>query len=303
MSLHRKRRFRRWSVRILLLITLLPILTLVVIRYAGWLSMRKSDREIVAYLGPHDVSMLLDTLQIRGRNIVFLKTSRGGKKDKALILVHGSPGSLDAFLDYMTDTSLLDRVDIIAYDRPGFGHSGFGVALPSLSRQADILAGLVQDLGYNKYYLAGHSYGAPVILSAAIRHPEHIAGMCLIAGSISPELEPQNVSWRKWIDLPLVRKLIPVSMRVSNEELMPLRDDLNLLEDDWDQLQIPVSLIHGTRDVLVPFENMQYASDRLIHADTIFNRVFDGESHFILWTRKKEIVEELDKLIDFTPSN
>ena len=84
MSLHRKRRFRRWSVRILLLITLLPILTLVVIRYAGWLSMRKSDREIVAYLGPHDVSMLLDTLQIRGRNIVFLKHRGEGKRTKPL---------------------------------------------------------------------------------------------------------------------------------------------------------------------------------------------------------------------------
>lgn len=300
MSLHRKRRFRRWSVRILLLVTVLPILTLVVIRYAGWLSMRKSDREIVAYLGPHDVSMLLDTIQVRGRNAVFLKTSRGERKDKALVFVHGSPGSLDAFLDYMADTALLSRVDLIAYDRPGFGHSGFGVSVPSLSRQADILADLLEALGYNKYYLAGHSYGAPVLLSAAIRHPEHIAGICLIAGSISPELEPQNVSWRKWIDLPLVRRLIPVSMRVSNEELMPLRDDLVLLEDDWDQLHIPVSLIHGTRDVLVPFENLRYADDKLIHADTVFTRVFEGESHFILWTRKNEIDEELDKLIDYT---
>lgn len=302
MSLHRKRRLRRWSVRILLLIIILPLTILVTVRYAGWLKMRKTDREIVAYLGPHQLSMLLDTIQVRGRNIVYLKTSKGEKKERALVFVHGSPGSLDAYLDYMIDTSLLDRVDLITYDRPGFGNSGFGVTAPSLTQQAETLAALLRDLGYAHYYLAGHSYGAPVVLETAIRHPEHIEGISFIAGSISPELEPENSTWRKWIDLPVVRDLIPVSMRVSNEELMSLRQDLTMIEDDWDRIGIPVSVIHGTKDVLVPFANMQYASDKLVKADTIMTHVFEGESHFILWTHKQQIVNELVRLIDYKPS-
>lgn len=298
MSLHKKHKIRRWSIRILMLIILLPIATLVTVRYAGWLRMRKSDREIKASLGPHQVSPVLDTLSLLSREIVCLKTTKGDKKTGALIMVHGSPGSLDACLEYMADTALLSRVDLITYDRPGFGNSGFGRSESSLSKQGDILSEMINQLGYQHYWLAGHSYGASVILQAAIRHPRRIAGISLIAGSVSPELEPESVSWRKWIDLPLLREILPVSMRVSNEELMSLRQDLVMIEDDWDRLDIPVSIIHGTKDVLVPFENLNYAKNQLTNADTVFIKVFEGESHFILWTHKQQIVGELIKLID-----
>jgi pimeloyl-ACP methyl ester carboxylesterase len=282
-----------------MLMVLLPLATLITVRYAGWLKMRKTDREIKAFLVPLEVSDQLDTLRLRGRNIVFLKTSIGERKNKALIFVHGSPGSLDAFLEYMADTALLARADLFSYDRPGFGNSDFGMAEPLLSGQGEILMELMESLGYSSYWLAGHSYGAPVILQVAIRHPEKIAGMSMISGSICPELESASVSWRKWIDLPLVRELLPVSMRVSNEELMSLRQDLILLEDDWDRIDFPVSLIHGKKDVLVPFDNLNYAEEQLTRADTVFTKVFEGESHFILWTHKNEIVTELVRLMDF----
>jgi pimeloyl-ACP methyl ester carboxylesterase len=156
----------------------------------------------------------------------------------------------------------------------------------------------MDQLGYRRYFLAGHSYGAPVLLQTAIRHPQKVAGISMIAGSISPEMEPESAAWRKWIDLPFLRDILPISMRVSNEELMSLRQDLVMIEDDWDRLDIPVSIIHGTKDVLVPFENLNYAKNKLTNADTIFEKVFEGESHFILWTHKQQIVEELVKLID-----
>jgi pimeloyl-ACP methyl ester carboxylesterase len=253
----------------------------------------------MATLAIHHVNAGFDTLRLRGRTIEYVKTSLADKKDNALILVHGSPGSIDAMLSFMTDTSLLARADLIAYDRPGFGNSGFGSSVPSLSRQADILYALMDSLDYKQYWLMGHSYGAPVLLLAAIRHPQRVAGICFVAGSISPELEPQSVSWRKWIDLPFVREILPISMRVSNEELMPLRQDLIMLEDDWDRIDMPVSIIHGTKDVLVPFENLAYAQEKLTNADTVFTKVFEKESHFILWTHEREIVEELVKLMDY----
>jgi pimeloyl-ACP methyl ester carboxylesterase len=260
--------------------------------------MRKTDREIKAFLGPHQVQITIDTFVIHHRNIVYLKTSKGEPKKQALVLVHGSPGSIDAYLDYMVDTALLSRVDIVAYDRPGFGNSTFGLSEPSLAHQANILNQLLDSLQYDRYWLAGHSYGAPVIVQEAIRHPAKIAGLSLIAGSVSPELEPKSVSWRKWLDLPLLRDLLPISMRVSNEELITLRQDLIMMDDDWDRLKMPVSIIHGTKDVLVPFENMAYAQKQLIKADTVTTLTFEGESHFILWTHKQAIVNELLQLID-----
>jgi len=266
------------------------------IRLYGGMEMRKSDPEIMSFLSQHQVKGLIDTLTLHKRDITYLLTSDGKKHKDAIVFVHGSPGSMDAFLEYMADTTLLSLADLITYDRPGFGHSGFGKAEMSLSGQSYILADLVRSFHYDRYWLVGHSYGGTIIVHMAMRHPKKIAGLGIISGSISPELEPP-AKWRNWFDLPLLRQLWPVSLRVSNEELMPLKHDLTMIEDDWDRIHAPVSLIHGTLDVLVPFQNLNYAKEKLTNADTVRTLIFEGENHFIVWTKKKEIVEEIVELI------
>jgi pimeloyl-ACP methyl ester carboxylesterase len=56
-----------------------------------------------------------------------------------VIFVHGSPGSLSAFIDFMTDSILLQSARLISVDRPGFGDANFGYAESSLARQAALL--------------------------------------------------------------------------------------------------------------------------------------------------------------------
>lgn len=262
------------------------------------MKMRKDDSDIRTFLQRHYVNSVIDTLTLRKRPIVYLKTSKDKIHRDAIIFVHGSPGSMDAFLDYMVDTNLLARADLIVYDRPGFGHSGYGKPDISLTGQANILADMMTSLHYDRYWLVGHSYGGPIIVEAAMRHPKLIAGLAIIAGSVSPELEPRS-PWRKWIDLPLIKELFPVSLKVSNEELMPLRHDLIMIEDDWDRIRVPVSLIQGTKDVLVPFQNLEYAKEKLTKADTVRTLIFVGESHFIVWTKEDLIAKELIGLMDF----
>jgi pimeloyl-ACP methyl ester carboxylesterase len=296
MTVHRKKTLRRWSIRILLFIIFLPVITLIIVRSAGWFNMRKTDREMMAHIGPHVTEGKLDTFRYDNRRIVFLRTSKDEKKKDAIIFVHGSPGSMDAFLEYVSDTALLAKADLVTYDRPGFGNSDFGHSLASLLLQAEVLERLMDTLAYDRYWLVGHSYGAPIIVQAAMRYPGRIAGLSIVAGSVSPDLEPKAI-WRKWIDIPLVRELLPVSFRVSNEELMPLKNDLYMIEDDWDKIRIPVSLAHGTSDVLVPFENMAFAKKHLVNAPKVLEKVFEKQSHFILWTHKQEIVKEIIELM------
>ncbi|MFZ1677759.1 MAG: alpha/beta hydrolase [Saprospiraceae bacterium] len=288
----------RWIRRILLIIILIPLTILIGVRIFDGMKMRKDDSEIWTFLQRHYVNGVIDTLTLRKHPIVYLKTSIDKKHKDAIIFVHGSPGSLDAFLDYMVDTTLLSRADLIVYDRPGFGHSGYGKAEISLSGQANILADMMTSLHYDRYWLVGHSYGGPIIVQAAMRHPRLIAGLAIIAGSVSPELESKS-PWRKWIDLPLVKELLPVTFKVSNEELMPLRSDLFMIEDDWDRIHVPVSLIQGNKDVLVPFQNLEYAKEKLTMADTVRTLIFEGENHFIVWTREDVIAKELVGLMDF----
>ena len=278
------------------MIILIPLLVILGIRVYGGMKMRKSDKEIETYFSSLHINYVIDTLTIRKRNITYIKTTDGKKHRDAILFVHGSPGSVDAFLDYLADTTLLSRADLISYDRPGFGHSNFGWTETSLSGQSNILADIMKSLKYKRYWLVGHSYGGPINVETAMRHPANIAGLAIIAGSISPELEPP-AGWRKWIDIPLLKDLWPVSLRVSNEELMPLKHDLIMIEDDWDRIHVPVSLIQGTKDVLVPFQNLEYAKEKLTQSDTVRTLIFEGENHFIPWTKKPEIVNELVELM------
>jgi pimeloyl-ACP methyl ester carboxylesterase len=300
----RKGKVIRWSTRILALIILLPLAILLIANYAGWMRMRKTDREIYAVLGPYVAKVDIDTTHIRGRTIAWIRASGDETpKNTAVILVHGSPGSIDIALPYMSDTALLARADIIAYDRPGFGNSGYGTSLPSLLRQADVLNTLMDSLGYTSYYLLGQNYGSAVSARAAMQRTGKLKGLCLISASVDPGLQPHTPVWRKWVDLPILRGIIPATMRVSNEELMSYYYDLSMMEDDWDRLTMPVALLHGDEDPLSPIDNLGFSLQKLVSADTVYSRVFPGESQFVFWTRKAEVVGELMTLMDFVQRN
>ena len=289
-------RILRWTRWIVFTIILLPFVSLILMKITGAVKMRKPDDQIMGELNKYSLEKKIDTVQIGSRNITYLLTSKVEKKKEAILFVHGSPGSLDAFLKYMHRDSLLHHADLISYDRPGFGHSDFGKSMPSLRRQAQVLTDFMDELEYDRYWLIGHSYGAAVIIQAAIDNPRQIAGLGIIAGSITYDMEPV-ASWRKWVDLPFVRPLMPNALRVSNDELMVLRPDLRMIDDDWNDIHVPVSLIHGTKDVLVPFENLELAKEKLIESDTVRTVVFEDENHFILWTQTEQITKEILTLI------
>ncbi|MDQ3140887.1 MAG: alpha/beta hydrolase [Bacteroidota bacterium] len=270
---------------------LLPVLGLLLIKIFGVMEMRMDDIEIMDSIAPGNQSRM-DTLNIGDRHISYLLTSKGEKKNQAIVFVHGSPGSMDAYIKYMSDNSLLEIADLVTYDRPGFGHSDFGRTENSLRKQAWILSDLMDSLGYERYWLVGHSYGGPIIVQAAIDHPATISGLVVVAGSVSYELEPKS-PWRKWIDFPGLRYFLPTAMRVSNQELMTLKPDLLLINSEWGKIGIPVSLIHGTKDMLVPFGNLAEAKSKLVNSSNIRKLILENENHFILWTHHEHVVREI----------
>ena len=287
----------RWTYWIALTLILLPFASLILIKLTGSLQMRQSDDVILGNLHSYPLEKEIDTLAIGTRNVTYLRTWKDDrKKSDAIVFVHGSPGSLDAYTRYIHNDSLLSVADLIAYDRPGFGHSDFGKALPSLRAQAAVLNDLMNQLDYKRYWLIGHSYGGAVILQTLIDNPGKIAGVGIIAGSVTYAMEPKS-GWRKWIDLPFIRVLLPFALKVSNDELMALRKDLRMIDDDWNTIKVPVSLMHGTKDVLVPYENIPLAKEKLVNADTVRTLVFEDENHFILWTQTEQIIKEILALI------
>jgi len=149
-----------------------------------------------------------------------------------IVFVHGSPGSLAAYENYLKDSLLQQQAILIAVDRLGFGYSDFGKATSSLRLQAQLIATILEDFPNTKKILVGHSMGGPVNSRLAMDYPHLVDGMVLVAPSISPALEPSN-RWRKVLDFPLFRWITPSALRVCNQEIIPLKEELVQLYWKW----------------------------------------------------------------------
>jgi pimeloyl-ACP methyl ester carboxylesterase len=220
-----------------------------------------------------------------------------GEEGKPLVvLVHGAPGSSSAFMSYLEDPALIDQAQIVAVDRPGYGFSDYGTTEPSLERQAEVLRPILERHRAPKVILLGHSYGGPVIIKMAAMYPEWIDGLVMVAGSVDPELEPREW-WRGPLDWRAVRWMLPGSMRVCNQEIIPLYQELKDMEEDWAKITCPVTVIQGENDKLVPKGNADYAEKMLTNSRQVNMQVIEDASHFILWSMQDFVVKQINKLI------
>lgn len=76
--------------------------------------------------------------------------------------------------------AIAERTRVVAYDRAGLGRSDRDPHRRDLERMTEDLGHLLDHLGEERYVLAGHSLGGPIIRSYALAHPERVAALVLI---------------------------------------------------------------------------------------------------------------------------
>ena len=101
-----------------------------------------SPKKIDAYFGAKNITVEQSSIKKDHRVINYVRT--GDEKNPLVLFVHGSPGSLSAFVDFLADSVLLTHFMLITADRPGFGYSNFGFAEPSINKQAELLIPIVE---------------------------------------------------------------------------------------------------------------------------------------------------------------
>jgi pimeloyl-ACP methyl ester carboxylesterase len=222
----------------------------------------------------------------------------GDSTKPAVLFVHGSPGSLSAFIDFLADTALLHRAFLITTDRPGFGHSNFGLAEPSLHKQALTLKPILEKYKNNRpILLVGHSLGGPLIAKMAIDYPDLIDGLIIVAGSVDPDLEPNETWFRAPLATPFLSWVLPRSFRASNEEIYQLKPELQEMLPDWKKIKVPVIVIQGKDDSLVPAANADFAKKMLVNADVEIVLI-DGMDHFVPWSNPELIREAIIRILE-----
>nr|WP_294902684.1 alpha/beta hydrolase [uncultured Lacibacter sp.] len=269
------------------------ILLLWLVLAQSCMKMRISDSKAKEKFAAQDVVLKTPVITINGFPLHYAQT--GSDTLPTLVFVHGTPGSWDAFASYLRNKELLQHYRIISIDRPGFGYSDFGNAM-NLATQTNIISAWMDSVNNNKpMILIGHSMGGPLIIKLAAARPQYTKALVILAGSQDPAAEKPE-KWRPVLFKTPLNYFVPGALRPSNEEMWYLKTDLKEMQPDYEKITCPVYILHGTKDMLVPYSNVAYTQKMLTKTDSVFVTTFEKENHFIVWTREKEIVELLMKL-------
>ena len=137
---------------------------------------------------------------MEGTGIHFIHERGKGARPIPLILTHGWPGSFLEMLriiPMLTDPAAFggdsrDSFDVVVPSLPGYGYSDRPVERGmNAFRIAGLWAGLMSELGYERFGAQGGDLGAAVSTVLGLRHADRILGIHLnyIPGSYRPHLE------------------------------------------------------------------------------------------------------------------
>ncbi len=174
---------------------------------------------------------------------------------RTFVLVHGFGGQASQWRYQLQHFSLKNRV--IAFDQRGHGRTP---TLPapdfSMDEAVDDLRRLVQALNVQTpFVLVGHSFGGAVVTEYAVRYPEGVSHLVLIATAGEFRLNPL---YRLALNLPatVLRLLRPFTRRwlaASPAALRPWYRNILSCWNGWSRfrdLTVPTLVIRGHRDIV-----------------------------------------------------
>lgn len=204
-----------------------------------------------------------ETLAAVDVQLSYLRTTDHSMRPR-LLLVHGSPNQATYWQRFLDDSCY--QLETVAVDRPGFGESDSGHAIPGLHEQSQrIGALLVQREGFGTI-VVGQSQGAPIACQMALDFPELVSGLILSAGTFDPRLN--KARWyRRVAKYPPVSWCLPGSWSASNSEKVALEVELEQLATRLDEVRCAVHILHGRRDWVANPQNASWLAGLLTHAD------------------------------------
>jgi pimeloyl-ACP methyl ester carboxylesterase len=148
--------------------------------------------------------------------------------------------------------------------------------------------------------LVGHSMGGPVAARVAMDFPDRVSGLVLLSSSVDPDLEET-----KWFQIPaewlLLKWLVPRDLKVCNEEILALRGELNKLRPEWEKLDVPVAVVHGELDDLVPVGNVDFLKRHLKSSSLVDLEILPGMNHFVPWERSDAVLNAIRLVSEKVP--
>jgi len=249
---------------------------------------------------------------------VFIAT--GGREfDPALpaiVFLHGA-GMDHSVWALLARAFASHGLGVLAPDFPGHGRSA-GAPLTSIAALADWTAALVEVAGVRAARLVGHSMGSLMALQTAVRHPEKVAAISLIATAAPMRVSEELLGAAKANDHAAIDmislwgygqravlggcKAPGLWMLGGAERLLErarpgvLFADLSACNDYKDALDaaakvaVPSVVILGSRDMMTPLKGGKAVAAAL--ADCRLT-VLEGAGHMLMSERPDEVLKAL----------
>ena len=155
------------------------------------------------------------------------------------------------------------------FDRPGLGHTqplkAFGT---TITDQAELLASAAVALGAERPIVAGQSFGGAIAMAWAVARPSNIAAAVSISGATYPwegEIDALTGALANpvigpvlsrlasaWVSTDYVSKSIEGTFTPQDPVAGYANDELRMLSPNYSALTIPVEIVHGDSDAIVP---------------------------------------------------
>lgn len=225
-------------------------------------------------------------ITVNGRKVHYVQQGTGPD----VVLIHGASGSVNDFQFGMMQ-DLAKRYRVTAFDRPGLGFSDALIEdNDQLSAQAEQLRAAATQLGINDLILVGQSYGGSVSLAWALQaQPKALVlisapslpwpgkldpwyqitanpiGAALIVplaaawvpqsyvtASITAVFAPNPVPEGYSDGIGIEQTLKPSVLAANVAQVNSLRPQIVAQAADYPRLTLPIELIHGDVDTIVP---------------------------------------------------
>ena len=120
---------------------------------------------------------------------VAVSYSAAGPEDAPVVVLSNSLGATRAMWDPQVP-GLAERYRVISYDTRGHGESPAPAGPYTLDDLTDDLVALLDEVGAERAHVAGLSLGGMVAMRLAVREPQRLDRLALLATSAKPDPQP-----------------------------------------------------------------------------------------------------------------
>jgi len=199
-----------------------------------------------------------DIERFTASGMTLLAEARGAEDaERTFVLLHGIGMGRKVFADLARRLRPHGRV--IAIDQPGYGEAPEPPRTPTIERSADLIGAYLQKIDRGRVVLIGHSMGTQVATEVAVRHPDTVGSLVLVAPTVDRHHRRARTQ--------LVRLAIDLLDESPKVLLLGAREYLRAgphlgrkvtamlthrPEDAYPRIAVPTLVIRGSRDRVSP---------------------------------------------------